>query len=140
MTAKTLTLNLNKKFSFLLLSGALALQSGALLKRWASLPGHSENIAIDKNGNTALHIAVKNSWAAATQILLNRGASVQSINDDDLSVITLARNIYREYENKLILAKSYDREILLDDNTTIKFIKAKQILDILDKYKYADNI
>jgi hypothetical protein len=140
MTTENLKTALNKKISFALLSGAMVFQSETLIKRWANLPGHSQNIAIDEHGNTALHIAVQNSWPEATEILLNRGASTASINVEDLNVIALARNIYREYENKVILAKSYDREILLDDNTTIRFVKAKQVLDILDKYKYADNI
>ncbi len=130
---------LNKKISFALLGGAVALQSPELIKSWANLQ-NDNSAPTYENGNTALHVAVQNSWPEAAEILLTKGASLSSINYEDLSVITLARNIYDEYESKLSIAKSYDQEVALDEDTNAKFTQAKQVLDILDKYQYADNI
>ena len=133
---KTRKNSLNHKVSLALLSGALAFQSAELVRLWASSPTNSDALTYD-NGNSPLHIAVQNSWVQATKILLEKGSSPHNINSEDLSVITLARNIYREYENKVIL---YEAGLILDHEANIKFICARQVLDILDKYKYADNI
>lgn len=130
---------LNKKVSFALLSGAVTLKSSDLIKSWANLSAN-DNSPIYENGNTALHIAVQNSWPDATEILLNKGASLKSINYEDLSVTTLARNIHEQYENEFSSSFSYERETAIDEEKSDKLSKAKQVLDIIDKYQYADNI
>jgi hypothetical protein len=136
---QTIKLELNKKLSFALLSGAVVLQSPELIKSWANSQIGGEP-QVYENGNTALHIAVQNSWVEAAEILLKNGISPARINYEDLSAITLARNIYHEYANKIIVSDSYAGKTALDEETTAKFVQAKQVLDVFDKYKYADNI
>jgi hypothetical protein len=134
-------LSFYKNFSYAFLSAALLLQSNKMVELWANLPHLSNDIAIDEKGNTASHLAVQNSWPKATEVLLNRGASPGSINYEDFSVETLARNVYREYAHKVAMSESYSGAATpLNRETAEKFAQAKQVLDVLDKYKYADYI